>query len=267
MYSSTLQWESLMATTTMLSVTSKAEESGTDSDGSPLPVPVVSEKAGVLTLHFESDYIQSQMLIEDPDFLALDYTRAMMAFELFKPEPRNIALIGLGGGSLAKWCYRHHAKAKLTVVEINPHVIAVRDRFRIPQDNRRFQILCEDGSKFVARISAKLDILLVDVFGVDSLPEDLCSQSFYDNCYQALNESGLMVVNLCGKVNRKILARIRKSFRDQVLLSAEMDGNTILFACKGDLLWSRGESPGTFQMKLKKFEKKYGLGKAMAPVS
>jgi hypothetical protein len=75
-----------------------------------------------------------------------------------------------------------------------------------------------------------------------------------------------MVVNMCGKNNREILARIRRSFGGKVLLSPDDDGNTVVFACKGELLWPKGESPGSFQMKLRKFEKRYGLGKAMAPV-
>jgi spermidine synthase len=251
----------------MPSATSDAEETLSHPDRSSVPVPVVSEEAGVLTLHFQSDYVQSQMLLDEPDSLALTYSRTMMAFELFKPAPPKIAMIGLGGGSMAKWCYRHHPQSELTVVEINPHVIALRDRFRIPQDDRRFRILCEDGTKFVAETSWKFDVLLVDAFGVDHLPPELCTQRFYDDCYQTLTRSGLMVVNLCDEDNHAILTRIRRSFNSQVLLSPDADGNTVVFACKGELLWSKGESPGSLQMKLRKFEKKYGLGKAMAPVS
>lgn len=235
-------------------------------DPSSFPVPVVSHEGGVLTLHFGSDYVQSQMLIDDPDFLTLAYTRAMMAFELFKPDPRSIALVGLGGGSIAKWCYRHHPRATLTVIEINPHIIAVRDQFRIPPDNDRFQILCDDGAQFIARNTSSLDILLVDVFGVDSLPKELCSHGFYDSCYHALSDSGLLVVNLCAEDKRTILTRIRKSFRGQVLLSSDKDGNTVVFACKGERLWPKGESSASFQLKLRKFEKKYGLARAMKVV-
>ncbi len=250
----------------MPSATSDAEEM-LSPDRPSVPVPVVSEEAGVLTLHFQSEYVQSQMLLDDPDSLTLTYSRTMMAFELFSPAPAKIALIGLGGGSMAKWCYRHHPQAELTVVEINPHVIALRDRFRIPQDDHRFRILCEDGKKFIAETSWKFDVLLVDAFGIDHLPPELCSQRFYDDCYQALTGSGLMVVNLCEVDNRTILTRIRRSFNSQVLLSLDNDGNTVVFACKGELLWPKGESPGSLQMKLRKFEKKYGLRRAMAPVS
>lgn len=231
-----------------------------------LPVPVISEEDGILTLHFQSDYVQSQMVLEKPDFLALTYTRTMMAFELFKPNPRNIVLIGLGGGSLAKWCYRHQPGSMLTVVEINPHVISLRDRFHVPAEDHRFQILCEDGAKFVARHSDELDVLLADAFDVDSLPEDLCSEHFYENCYRALAKQGLLVVNLCAADERKVFARIRKIFGDQAIASPDNDGNTVIFASKGELLWPKDASADFLKRKRMEFEKKYGLSKAISPV-
>ena len=69
-----------------------ASEISLSANNDPLPVPVVSQESGVLTLHFGSDYIQSQMVVDEPDFLALAYTRTMMAFEVFMPMPREASL-------------------------------------------------------------------------------------------------------------------------------------------------------------------------------
>jgi spermidine synthase len=198
-------------------------------------VPVVSHEGGVLTLHFGSDFIQSQMLVGDPGFLAFAYTRTMMSFEWFMPQPREIAIIGLGGGSIAKWCHRHHPQSRLTVVEINPHVIAVRD------------------------------VLLIDCFTTDRLPAELCSQRFYDHCREALADSGLMVANLCWQKHTGIISRIRKSFGGQVLSSSDDDGNTVVFGCKGKLLWPDDEDEASLRSRVKRFERKHGLRRAMAP--
>jgi spermidine synthase len=229
------------------------------------PVPVVSHDDGVVTLHFGSNFIQSQMVVAEPDSLALAYTRAMMAFEFFLPKPRKIALLGLGGGSIAKWCYRHHPRARITVVEINPHVIAVGKTFGIPKASQRFRILCEDGAKFVANAPDRFDVLLIDCCTSDYLPPELCSQEFFDHCKEALTDSSLMVVNLCSRSQIRIISRIRKAFDGQVLLSRDAGGNTVVFACKGRLLWPENEDEVSFRLKLKRFERKYGLGKAMAP--
>ncbi|MFT4112678.1 fused MFS/spermidine synthase [Silvibacterium sp.] len=233
---------------------------------SPFPLPVVSEVNGVLTLHFQSDYVQSQMLPANPDFLALTYTRTMMAFELLKPEARHIALIGLGGGSLARWCYRHHPGAALTVVEINPHVISLREKFLVPDDDHRFRILCEDGAQFVERSFHDLDVLLVDVFDVDSLPEALCSESFYENCYQALSEKGLLVVNLCDATRQQAFSRIQRAFHGHAISTRDRDGNIVVYACKGDRLWPETATSTYLARKRTAFEKKHGLSKALTPV-
>ena len=37
----------------------------------------------------------------------------MMGFLLFKPQPRSIGMIGLGGGSLAKFCYRYLSRTRI----------------------------------------------------------------------------------------------------------------------------------------------------------
>jgi spermidine synthase len=60
-----------------------------------------SEAAGLRHLHVGGRAIQSAMRLDAPDDLALAYTRAMMAALLFQPQPRDVVLIGLGGGSLA----------------------------------------------------------------------------------------------------------------------------------------------------------------------
>lgn len=156
---------------------------------------------------------------------------------------------------MAKWCYRHMPDSDITVIEINPHVIGLRERFRIPKDDHRFQVLCENGADYVARVSRHSDVLIVDGFDIDGQPPELCSQRFYDDCYQALTASGLLVVNLCGDDNRSILTRIRKSFGDQVLsVTPECDGNTIVFASKGGPLWSKGESDASWLTTLMDFE-------------
>jgi|SRR5277367_1443708 len=50
---------------------------------------------------------QTEMLLDDPEALANEYTRKMMGFLLFDALPEEVLMIGLGGGALAKYCHRH----------------------------------------------------------------------------------------------------------------------------------------------------------------
>ena len=197
--------------------------------------PYLKDCDGILALHFDTVSVQSEMNIDLPDELVLSYTRAMMSFLLFEPSPRRIAMIGLGGGSLAKYCYRHLSQTEIAVVEINPDVIALRNEFAIPADDERFKVLLGDGAEFVTETAGLLDVLMVDGFVAEGLPAQLSSQRFYDDCFASLANTGILVVNLWGSnLNyTEYLERIRNSFADRVVVMGVDDSlNKIAIAMK-----------------------------------
>lgn len=200
---------------------------------SPHAKPFVCETATTRALHFDIAETQSCMLIGDPDALALEYTRTMMGFLLFNPEPRQITMIGLGGGSLAKFCYRYLPDASISVIEINPHVISLRDAFAIPPDDERFRVIQADGARFVRDTPDSCDVLLVDGFDPRGLPARLSSPSFYERCRQMLRTRGILVANLHQGQRRMeaLMKRLRRSF-DGSLLVVDDDEleNRIVFA-------------------------------------
>jgi len=153
-------------------------------------VAVVREEDGTLWLDFDDGAVQSRMLRADPARLVLEYTRRMMGFLLLHPAPERIAMIGLGGGSLAKYCAATLPEVDFTAVEIAPDVIALREAFGIPPDGPRFRIFCEDGAEFVRRDGPAVDVLIVDAFDRTGQPESLCSAAFYDYCHDRLAPGG-----------------------------------------------------------------------------
>ena len=196
-------------------------------------VPLLHEENGELSLHFGFPTIQSRMQTADPDRLVLDYTRTMMGFLLFVPEPESILMVGLGGGSLAKYCHRHLPQAAFCTVELSREVIALRDRFDIPADSERFRIVCADGADHLRSNHACADVLLIDGFDRDGQPAQLSSAAFYDNCRAALRAGGVLVVNLCADdpARDDYLARIEHSFAGRSLaIEADEGDNLIVFA-------------------------------------
>ena len=201
--------------------------------------PFVYESLTSKALQFSISAIQSRMKLRDPYALDLEYTRTMMGFLLFNPEPRQIVMIGLGGGSLAKFCFHHLPQASIQVAEINPHVIALRDEFHVPPDGDRFRVIKTDGAQFVRHRVTRPDVLLVDGFDTEGQPSRLASQRFYDDCHEMLQPDGILVVNLhYGHRQRDaFVERIRRSFDGAVLLVDDGDlSNSIVFACKGHAL-------------------------------
>jgi spermidine synthase len=198
--------------------------------------PFVYKAHGTLSLHFDFLATQSEMLCHAPNELIVPYTRTMMGFLLFKPDPRRIAAIGLGGGSLPKYCYATLPRSSIIVTEIHAEVLAMRDLFHIPPDDERFEVRCEDGADFVRTACGCLDVLFVDGFDAGGQAQQLCTQAFYDDCHGSLAPDGIAVINLAVEDPNldSSLARIRRSFVDAIVVESEDCTNRIVFAGKGN---------------------------------
>lgn len=196
----------------------------------------LSEQGGVRALHLGNSMVQSAMRLAAPNDLELAYTRCMMGFMLFHPRSHDILMIGLGGGSLAKFIYHRLPLAKTTVIEINPQVISTsRNCFFLPNDDKRLQVVMAEGGEYVASHPASADVLMIDGFDGGRQVPSLCSQDFYNRANEALKKKGILVVNLLSRDKGlpDYLRRIESSFGGHVLtLPAEMHGNLIAFAFK-----------------------------------
>jgi spermidine synthase len=200
------------------------------------PKPYVSEELDARSLHFSASAIQSRMQLRRPDALALEYTRTMMAWLMLRPRAQRVALIGLGGGSLVKYCHRRVPQVAIVAVEINPHVIALRDAFDVPHDDARLRVLEADGARFVAQTDERFDVLMIDAFDADAMPAALGTQRFYDDAHDVLRPGGLLVVNLhAGHAHFPVyVERIRARFGVAPLRVDDHDhSNGVIFAAQG----------------------------------
>lgn len=201
--------------------------------------PYVQDLGRKRSMHFSIQATQSCMDLDRPQRLDLEYTRLMAGFLLLQPAPETLAMIGLGGGSLARFCHRGLPDTRIWVAEINPHVIALGERFEVPADSERFRVVQADGAAFVRCAPVRLDVLLVDGYDAEGLPRSLSSQRFFDDCAQALSPGGVLVMNLWAEPRRKaqVQERIRRSFGGVALVVDDCEGcNSVVFAARGQAL-------------------------------
>jgi spermidine synthase len=195
----------------------------------------VSDSRGMRTLHVGGEAIQSSMRLDAPFALALDYTRCMMAFLLFHPTPREALMIGLGGGSLAKFFHRNLRSTRVRVVELDERIVAVsRAQFALPHDDARLAVEIGDGAQALAPECC--DVLVVDAYHDEQHVQELASAEFYDAAYLALTEPGVMIINFMDDDAQldAYLRRLEGAFGGAVLaMRALYDPNVIVFALKG----------------------------------
>jgi spermidine synthase len=213
-------------------------------------------------LEFRPGEVQSEMKLSRPDDLVLSYARAMMCFVLFHPHPEHILMIGLGGGSLAKFCYRYLPHSRITVLELRADVIALRTHFAIPADDERFRIIHADAVEYMPRLRGKADVLLVDGFDETGLPPALGSARFYADCRRALRPDGVLVANIFSYDPHYIsmLRRLRQRFAGRLCWFKGIAGNNrIIFAVK-----AAPGSKGRAARMQRRVARRQGLGLGLA---
>lgn len=222
------------------------------------PHLVVSEERGVRHLHVGGEAIQSAMRLDDPFALELDYTRCMMSFLLFHPAPRRALMVGLGGGSLAKFFHRRLPALRTHVLEYDERVIATaRSLFHVPADDARLKIEHGDGAQALAPECC--DLLVVDGFEDEATPSALVSQAFFDAAWCALEEPGVLVMNFMDDDRHfdRHLQRIEHAFGGAVLAFQSLrDPNIVVLGLKGSpdaVDWT------VLRARADALERKYGL--------
>jgi spermidine synthase len=222
------------------------------------PTIAVSDAGGYRSLHVGGEAIQSAMRLDDPYALALDYTRCMMSFLLLHPEPREALMIGLGGGSLAKFFHKQLRKTRVRVVELDPGVVAAaRQHFALPPDDERLVVEIGDGLQ--ALYPECCDVLIVDAFHDELHVPEFGSAQFYDAAFLALREPGALVVNFMNDDPKfdTYIQRLERAFGGAVLaMPALYDPNILVFAFRGA---PRSVAWRTLRSRAEKLEARYGL--------
>lgn len=204
----------------------------------------VSEESGIRYLHFGSEWVQGAMRIRRPVDLELEYTREMMfglllrgGFSSDAKWPKRILLIGLGAGSLTKFCYWKLPQARVTTVEIDESVWAAASfHFKLPPEDIRLSIVIDDGVDFINKKGPGYDYILIDGYDEDAKVGLLDSLPFYQACWARLNEGGVLATNLFGRSKKygPPLKRLAEAFEGRSLALPQCEsGNVIALATRG----------------------------------
>ena len=109
-------------------------------------------------------------------------------------------MLGLGAGSLARFCAKH-TRSPLLAVEWNPAVTAAGHMFfRLPGQNR-LQVEHADAGAWVADPlnAGRCPVLMVDLYDAQAQGPVRDSVKFYRDCRRVLGEVGVLAVNLFGR--------------------------------------------------------------------
>jgi spermidine synthase len=142
---------------------------------------------------------QSCFQLSDPHRFALNYTRMMMAGTLFTgPAPQRLLIVGLGGGSIPTALREILPQAQIDVVEIDPAVTRVARRYFNFREDPKMKVFEVDGRVYVKRAlraGTKYDVVMLDAFDHEYIPEHLLTREFLTEVKSLLAPQGVLVAN------------------------------------------------------------------------
>jgi len=117
---------------------------------------------------------------------------------LIHPQPKRILIIGGGDGGILKEVIKYKDVESIYLVEIDKRVIEISQKYlkTICQnafEDKRVNIIIEDGAKFVKKTKEKFDIVIVDSPDPVGVAKVLFSSKFYKNIFNCLKKDGLMI--------------------------------------------------------------------------
>ena len=142
-----------------------------------------------------------------PEEMQFPYTRMMMTALAFTAAPERILVVGLGGGTLPEALEELYPAASLDVVEIDPVVVKLAEQYFAYQPGPTTRVHVMDARVFTKRAlrrkqrattaadSAGYDLIMLDAFNGDYIPEHLLTREYLEENRALLAPGGIVVAN------------------------------------------------------------------------
>ncbi|HEY9017099.1 fused MFS/spermidine synthase [Thiomicrospira sp.] len=151
------------------------------------------------SLHFDSAVKQSRYFFQAPLSLAFEYQQVLeqkIADFSYQKPLKNLLMLGVGGGSLASKLFISEPKLQMTLVDLRQSVIDIaHDFFHLPF-HKNIQTLAQDAAEFIQHNDQAYDVIVVDVFNENGMPDAFCQAAFLNQLVEQVKAPGLVLFNL-----------------------------------------------------------------------
>jgi spermidine synthase len=199
------------------------------------PILLTENEFGLRTLRFGADGVsQSVLKATDPRHLELAYARVLPASLAFVQNPLRVLIVGLGGGSLPRFFHNHFPEMAIDVVELDQDVVDVAKMHCGFAEDARMRVHVEDGRDFIEAVCGGYDIIILDCFDADRIPQHLATLEFLTSVRSALNPCGIVVANIWGRSSNPLyghmLITYRTAFDDVYIFDVPQPGSKLFVA-------------------------------------
>ena len=187
-------------------------------------------------LHIGDDSVQTLMLLDALDQVALDNIQALLTTLLFCPSAKCLLNLGLGGASIERYLHLKRPEIEVRSVESNEYVIQLaKEYFHLPE---AIDIVHDSAENFLSKHNNVYDIILCDIFVADTQASCLYDNDFYADVSKCLDKAGVLAINILPESQEDVinmLLPLKNHFDHIYLLEFPDYMNAIVFASRDKL--------------------------------
>lgn len=141
---------------------------------------------------------QGCQFLKTPDVMVLPFSKLLMAGVYLNPQPQKILVIGMGIGTVPTAFTKLYPDVSVDTVDIDPVVFKVAKEYFDFKESDRSHVFIQDGRMYVKHAikkGLKYDIVILDAFNGDYIPEHLLTKEFLEEVKEILTPAGVIVSN------------------------------------------------------------------------
>jgi spermidine synthase len=141
---------------------------------------------------------QSCHFLDDHDKLVFPYAKLVLSSLLIQDNPQRILIVGLGGGTLVHTYSTLFPDAEILISEIDDAVVRVAEDYFDFKQTDKITVETVDARVHIKRAGIrgeKFDLVILDAFNGEYIPEHLLTQEFLEEVKLLLPENGMVVAN------------------------------------------------------------------------
>ena len=124
-----------------------------------------------------------------------NFSGAFAQLNLKDRDIKKVLILGFGMASIPIILEKMGLKYAYTAVEIDEQVIYLASKYELPYLKAPVQMICADAEHWVQMTTEQFDMIAVDIFLDDVIPDRFTQSTFLENTKNLLRPGGLLLYN------------------------------------------------------------------------
>ncbi len=142
----------------------------------------------------------------------MEYTEMMIMGMAYVESPKDILMIGLGGGTIATYLRKYYPDLNITIVELDNAVLECSQKFFDFKTDENMEVVIQGGRWYLMKNKNKHDVIFLDAYHGDYIPFHLLTKEFLILVKDHLKQDGIVVSNTWS--NQKLYERESATYAD-----------------------------------------------------